>query len=709
LIAHWNYDDGTGNNAADSSGNGNSGSLEGGPSWVTGKFGGGLSFDGVDDFVEVAHSDAYLLSEGTVAFWFKTDTVVGSQGLFSKDSNGFDTGGHLTISIQNSRVSVRIQSTGASFEVESGVVQTDRWYHVALTFGSGGLMLYVDGVSFTGDAYTGGLIGNREPIAIGAASWRSDNLVVGPTSDYFGGVIDDVRIYNRALTSAEVIAIVSPPPPPPPPPPSAPPVTSILCDGVACETDPYSDPIVISFTCSDDTGCESTKYCVDADNTCAPNIEYVSGAEPIISNPGTNYVRYSSVDVDGNVELTKAAQINVGSDTGAPVVSDGRPSGVLAGGTVEDVLSVVTDEGASCKFSDVAGLSFDDGGMKIFSTTGGTSHSSLVGSLVDGVSYAYYVRCRDAKGNSNDADFEISFSVGDGSLCGDGSCFGGESCSSCSADCGSCPVTSTSTTSSSGGGGGGSGGGSSTSTSAFVSEKSSLGQSLVAGDVGSFVFEKFVDDVGVFSVDVVSGGGVVSPSLTVRATVLSDSVASPANSNEVLYATISLTGDDLDSAGTTVRFKVRKSWLFANNVDAGRIVLKRLKSGTWESLATVLDSEEISHYLYSSVFDGLSIFAIVGEKIRRSVVDDLVGVDNVLVEVGQNLVISDFDIALEALEDEPLVSGKRFRFAFKQVFMILAVLAGVFLLFEVAVKLRQRHRLGGLNLFRRLGSGGPKV
>jgi len=473
--------------------------LEGGPSWVPGKISGGLSFDGVDDFVEVAHSDAYLLSEGSVAFWFKTDDAGKIQGLFSKDSSGFDTGGHLTIHLDGSRVKVRIQSASASFEVMSGVVQSDRWYHVASTFGSGGLMLYVDGVLFSGDAYTGGLVGNREPIAIGANSWNSGNLIVTATDSYIDGVIDDVRIYNRALSGAEVAALVSPsttpPPPPPPPPPPlvVPPVTSILCGGIACELDPYSDPVVVSFTCTDDTGCESTEFCVDADNTCVPSTDYDSTANPVISDPGTNYVRYFSVDADGNVELTKAAQINIGSDTGAPVVSDGEPSGSIAFGSVSVVIRVVTDEGATCKFSDVSNLPYDAAGTKIFSTTGGKIHSSTVTDLVDGVSYAYYVRCRDGDGNINDADFEINFEVADAPLCGDGSCFGGESCSSCSADCGSCPVTSTSTTSSSGGGGGSSGGGGgNTGTSAIISEESSLGQSLVAGDVGSFVFDKFV-------------------------------------------------------------------------------------------------------------------------------------------------------------------------------------------------------------------------
>jgi len=392
LTAHWKMDDGSGSSISDSSVTNNIGNFVGNPVWTSGKVDGGLSFDGVDDFVEVAHSDAYLLSEGSVAFWFKTDDAAKDQGLFSKDSNGFDSGGHLTIYLQNSRVKTRIQSTSASFTVESGVVQSDTWYHVAFTFGSGGLKLYVDGGSpFTDASHTGGLLGNREPIAIGAKSWSSDNLVVTPTHSYTDGVIDDVRIYNRALTSAEVIAIVSPPPPPPPPPHLSPPVTSILCDGVACERDLYSDSVTITLNCNDDSGCASTNYCVHNCPSglnclaviCEPSV-YDANFVPVISDPGTNSVLFFSVDIDGNVEETQIVVIEIVSDTIPPVLSSGDPVRIVVKGTTETNIDVDTVENATCKYSAMAGRAYDDSGMMLFDATGSTIHSALVGDLSDG-------------------------------------------------------------------------------------------------------------------------------------------------------------------------------------------------------------------------------------------------------------------------------------------------------------------------------------
>ena len=57
-------------------------------------------FDGLDDYVEIAHSNDDLLDSGTLTLWFKADDLDGSQAMFSKDSSGFDTGGHLSVGLE---------------------------------------------------------------------------------------------------------------------------------------------------------------------------------------------------------------------------------------------------------------------------------------------------------------------------------------------------------------------------------------------------------------------------------------------------------------------------------------------------------------------------------------------------------------------------------------------------------------------------------
>ena len=96
-------------------------------------------------------------------------------------------------------------------------------------------------------------------------------------------------------------------------------------------------------------------------------------------------------------------------DTTPPVLSNGAPSGTLAAGTTSTVMSVTTNESASCRYGttnvNYASL------PSIFSTTGFTSHSQTLTGLTNGTSYTYYLRCIDASGNANTSAYTISFSV----------------------------------------------------------------------------------------------------------------------------------------------------------------------------------------------------------------------------------------------------------------------------------------------------------
>jgi hypothetical protein len=170
-----------------------------------------VHFDGFDDIVEVPHSPDYLIDEGTVTLWANIDAIGTDQAFFSKDSTDLDTGGHLTLTVKSGGdVQVRLQSTMTSTFVNSAAISSGTWFHVAFSWGSAGMALYLDGAAPVTDPYIGGLgatsggTGNFEPIAFGAGTTTSDDLLVTPTTDHFAGYLDDVRIYNRALNLAEV-------------------------------------------------------------------------------------------------------------------------------------------------------------------------------------------------------------------------------------------------------------------------------------------------------------------------------------------------------------------------------------------------------------------------------------------------------------------------------------------------------------------------
>ncbi|TDJ43327.1 MAG: DUF4347 domain-containing protein, partial [Gammaproteobacteria bacterium] len=176
-----------------------------------------IAFDGTvnddtGDFIEIAHDASYELDDGSIQLWFNTSDVTQTAGLFSKDSTNFDTGGHVTIELTStSHVMVRLQSTTTDYIIESTTVLTPgEWHHVVFTFGSDGMRLYVDGKLEATDPYTGGLAttsggsGNAEPIALGASTQASGNLVTTGTYRHFDGIIDEVAIFGVELSPEQV-------------------------------------------------------------------------------------------------------------------------------------------------------------------------------------------------------------------------------------------------------------------------------------------------------------------------------------------------------------------------------------------------------------------------------------------------------------------------------------------------------------------------
>jgi hypothetical protein len=95
---------------------------------------------------------------------------------------------------------------------------------------------------------------------------------------------------------------------------------------------------------------------------------------------------------------------------GPPVRSAGFPTGTLPFGTTQATIGLTTDEAATCRYATQAGVAYASM-PNVFTTTGSTAHTTLVGGLASGQSYQFYVRCIDGVGNANPDDFVIAFSV----------------------------------------------------------------------------------------------------------------------------------------------------------------------------------------------------------------------------------------------------------------------------------------------------------
>ena len=213
LVAHWPLDDGSGTVAADVTGNGSDGTLNGDPQWVAGKIGGALEFDG-DDYVDCGNQDIlnFGTNDWTITAWIRTTQPDPDRGTIF--ANGSDNSGgirftlatheanpnHITLTTDDN--STKTQALGAT------VVNDGEWYHIAGMRQGTTISVYVNGVLDGTNTVPAGIdfSGSSQAHAyLGAIDGNSDPATVALEKIYVG-IIDDVRVYNSALTEAELQA-----------------------------------------------------------------------------------------------------------------------------------------------------------------------------------------------------------------------------------------------------------------------------------------------------------------------------------------------------------------------------------------------------------------------------------------------------------------------------------------------------------------------
>ncbi|MFO0793482.1 MAG: LamG-like jellyroll fold domain-containing protein, partial [Candidatus Brocadiaceae bacterium] len=198
LSALYVFDEGSGATALDTSGNGNNGTIND-ATWTTGKIGSALSFDGTSSYILLSNTlDAF--SEFTCAAWVKADDLSVKRGIFT--SGGFNTSGFRFRINTNGSVWM-LMAGGDSYNTlltAAGVVKSGLFYHITVTGKSGQYMrIYVNG-ELAKEKVTTQTV--TTPTASGyiGTSWSK-------TSELMKGVIDDVRIYKRALSNQEVLDV----------------------------------------------------------------------------------------------------------------------------------------------------------------------------------------------------------------------------------------------------------------------------------------------------------------------------------------------------------------------------------------------------------------------------------------------------------------------------------------------------------------------
>ncbi|HEY7377318.1 MAG TPA: LamG-like jellyroll fold domain-containing protein, partial [Steroidobacteraceae bacterium] len=196
-VAVYAFNEGTGTTLTDLSGNANTGAIAGGATWTSsGKNGGALQFDGVDDRVTIASSASLNATTAvTLEAWvYPTANQSGWRNIVQHEVDAYFL---YAGSSQGTLRPAGGATVGGTIDgvIASSSLPLNTWTHLALTFNGSIYRFYVNGTQIGTKSRTGTMPSNSNSTSIGGDS---------AYGDYFQGRIDDVRIYNRALSDAEI-------------------------------------------------------------------------------------------------------------------------------------------------------------------------------------------------------------------------------------------------------------------------------------------------------------------------------------------------------------------------------------------------------------------------------------------------------------------------------------------------------------------------
>ena len=201
LVAAYGFDETSGTQVSDTSGKGNHGTLSNATRTTQAKFGRALSFSGSNSLVTVSDSNSLDLTSGmTLSAWvYPTTWASGWKTVMMKERSGglaYALESNSDAGLPNSTLSIG----GYDRQLTAGShLPSNTWTHLAATYDGTTQRLYVNGVQVGSRAQTGTLAVSANPLRIGGNTvWANE---------YFQGLIDEVRIYNRALSQAEIAAV----------------------------------------------------------------------------------------------------------------------------------------------------------------------------------------------------------------------------------------------------------------------------------------------------------------------------------------------------------------------------------------------------------------------------------------------------------------------------------------------------------------------
>ncbi len=389
LVGAYGFEETSGTAVTDSSGKGNGGTISGGATrTASGRFGRAISYDGIDDVINIADSASLDLTNGmTLSAWVRP-TALGTvwRTVMLKEQPG-----NLVYALYANNDAGRPSGhafTTADRSVQgSGGLAANAWTHLAVTYNGTNLTLFVNGTQTTSQAIGGSMITSTGALRIG------NNTI---WNEPFSGIIDEVRVYRRAESAAEIQADMAravQPEVADTQPPTAP--------GGLVATGGLGENRLSWTAASDNVGV--VRYHVHRSTTSG----FTPSAGNEVATPtgtsytdagltaGTYYYRVTAEDAAGNVSPASAqASGTATADTTGPTVSITAPT---SGTTVQGTVSVTAD---AADAGGVAGVQFQVDDANLGAETASAPYSiAWDTAAVSNGTHRLAAVARDASGN----------------------------------------------------------------------------------------------------------------------------------------------------------------------------------------------------------------------------------------------------------------------------------------------------------------------
>ncbi|MDY0356901.1 MAG: LamG-like jellyroll fold domain-containing protein [Sedimentisphaerales bacterium] len=206
ILGVWLLDEGSGDLAEDASGNGYDGTLTGAPTWVTGRFGSALEFNGSSGHVNCGNDPALNVNVFSVSFWCNIPNTQGWNHMISRgqhEASGTPGSVNWGVMMYEGQQTILFETFNNTAWVGINTATSiNEWHHVVATYDGTTMQLYHDG-ALGASASAGILLDETRAFLIGA---RSD---AGAAGGFFAGRLDEVGYFNAVLTPEDIETIMN--------------------------------------------------------------------------------------------------------------------------------------------------------------------------------------------------------------------------------------------------------------------------------------------------------------------------------------------------------------------------------------------------------------------------------------------------------------------------------------------------------------------